>query len=113
MKSILRLIPALIAICAVSAVLAGAAPAEPDGAAIFKQNCQMCHGPDGKGFAALKTPDFTDKKWQASMTDKQIFDTIKNGKPNTMMMSFSSKLNDDDIKAVVKQIRAFGGAKPK
>src|ERR1039458_6225190 len=30
-----------------------AAPAA-DGAALFKQKCSMCHGTDGKGFAAIK-----------------------------------------------------------
>jgi len=87
-------------------------PDEPDGAAIFKSKCSMCHGQDGKGFAAIKTPDFTDPKWQASVTDQQIFDTIKNGsKKNTMMVAFGSQLKDDEIHTLVKTIRAFNSSK--
>ena len=50
----------------VSSLAFQAAVPEADGAAIFKKNCTMCHGADGKGFSALKTPDFTDPKWQSS-----------------------------------------------
>ena len=116
MKSVLRFILVGTVVCTLSAALgtlAASAPAQADGAALFKQNCAMCHGADGKGYSALKTPDFTDEKWQASITDKQIFETIKNGKPNTMMLPFGNKLKDDQINALVKQIRAFGKAKSK
>lgn len=89
-----------------------ATPEEPDAAGIFKTKCSMCHGQDGKGFAAIKTPDFTDPKWQASVTDEQIFDTIKNGsKKNSMMVAFGSQLKDDEIHAMVKYIRSFDSAK--
>jgi mono/diheme cytochrome c family protein len=84
-----------------------AAPDQPDGAALYKQKCQMCHGADGKGFAALKTPDFTDPKWQASKSDKEIASVIKNGKQGTMMQAFGNQLKDDEIDALVKQIRSF------
>jgi mono/diheme cytochrome c family protein len=67
----------------------------------------MCHGVDGKGFAALKTPDFTSPKWQASMTDKQIKDVIKNGKKGTAMVAFGDKLNEEEITAVVAYIRSL------
>ena len=107
MKTMLRCGLTAVAICLVFAALGAAAPDSPDGAALFKQKCSMCHGPDGKGFAALKTPDFTDPKWQASKTDKEIAGIIKNGKQGTMMQAFGSQLKDDEIDAVVKQIRSF------
>ena len=113
MKTMLRCMVGLAAVCLVCAALAAstalaASPAqEPDGATLFKQKCSMCHGPDGKGFAAIKTPDFTDPKWQDSKTDKQITDTIKNGKQGTMMQAFGNQLKDDQIEALLKQIRSF------
>jgi len=78
------------------------------GATVFKRNCVMCHGPDGKGVAVFKTPDFTDPKVQASLTDEQILETIRNGKKGTVMPSWKDKLSDQDIKAVAAHIRSFG-----
>jgi cytochrome c553 len=47
---------------------------------IFKKKCAMCHKADGKGYAAMKTPDFTSKEWQASRTDEQLIETTAKGK---------------------------------
>jgi cbb3-type cytochrome c oxidase subunit III len=85
----------------------------PDGAAIYKQKCQMCHGADGKGFSAIKTPDLTNSKWQASLSDKEMTEVIKNGKKGTPMPAFADKLKDDEIQAVVKFIRSFDSSKKK
>jgi cbb3-type cytochrome c oxidase subunit III len=84
------------------------ATARPDGTTVYKEKCAMCHGPEGKGFPALKTPDFTDPKWQAGVTDAQIIDTIKNGKKGTPMPAFSGKLSDDEIAAVKDYVRSLG-----
>jgi cytochrome c553 len=84
----------------------------PEGAEdLFKAKCSMCHGPEGKGFSAIKTPDFTDPKWQEKITNKQIEDTIKNGKKDTMMKGFSDKLKDDEIESLVKYIRTLNSKK--
>ena len=107
MKRMLNCALKLASACLMFSALAVGAADQPDGAALYKQNCQMCHGADGKGFAALKTPDFTDPKWQGSKTDKEIAGVIKNGKQGTMMQAFGSKLKDDEIDALVKQIRSF------
>ncbi|HEV2177099.1 MAG TPA: c-type cytochrome [Terriglobia bacterium] len=96
--------------------LAAAKPATPDGGSIFKDHkCIMCHGQDGKGFAAIHTPDFTDPKWQASVTDKQIADVIMSGKPNTMMKANGggAALSDDEVQALVKFIRSLDSGKKK
>jgi len=84
---------------------------QPDGTAIYKQRCSMCHGAEGKGFAAIKTPDFTDPKWQASITDKEMTDVIKNGKKGTPMPAFGDKLKEEEIQAVVKHIRSLNSEK--
>jgi len=87
--------------------------AQPDGAAIFNQRCVMCHGADGKGFAAIKSPDFTDPKWQASTKNKEMVEAIKNGRKGTAMPAFADKLKDDEIQALVTYIRSLNSAKKK
>lgn len=77
------------------------------GGDLFKQKCAMCHGVHGKGYAALKTPDFTDPKVQAALSDKEITDTIKNGKSGTAMPAFGDKLSDDQIQSLLKYIRSL------
>jgi cytochrome c oxidase cbb3-type subunit 3 len=91
----------------VSSLAFQAAVPAVNGEAIYKINCMMCHGADGKGFPALKTPDFTDPKWQSSAKDNQIREVIKNGKKGTAMVAFGNKLNDQEISAVVVYIRSL------
>ena len=84
-----------------------------DGGDLFKQKCSMCHGADGKGYSALKTPDFTDPKVQASLTDKEIVETIKNGRKGTAMPAFADKLSDDQVHSLVTYIRSLDSGKKK
>jgi len=82
-----------------------------DGAAAYKKRCAMCHGPEGKGFKALKTPDMTSAEWQASRSDEQITEVIKNGKKGTAMPALGSKMSEDEIKAVIAHVRTFNSEK--
>src|SRR5271157_5083329 len=84
-----------------------ARPADDDGGDLFKQKCSMCHGVDGKGYSALKTPYFTDPNVQASLTDKEIVEVIKNGKKGTAMPAFGDKLSDEQIQSLVTYIRSL------
>jgi cytochrome c6 len=88
---------------------ATAVPLE-DGAALFVQKCALCHGKDGKGlpqWRAKGQPDFTDAHFQSSVTDQQISEVIHNGK-GKFMPPFKAKLSDEQITALVAQVRAFG-----
>ncbi len=87
------------------------AASKPDAAALFKERCSMCHGVDGKGFSAIKSPDFTDPKWQASVKDAELLDAIKNGKKGTPMLGFSDKLKPEEISALVAYIRSLNPKK--
>jgi cbb3-type cytochrome c oxidase subunit III len=91
----------------VSSLAFHAAVPAADGAAIFKKNCTMCHGADGKGFSALKTPNFTDPKWQSSTKAKEMREVIKNGKKGTAMPAFGGQLKDEEISAVIAYIRSL------
>ena len=99
----------LLLICGLALPAADA----PDGAALFKDKCSMCHGAEGKGFPAIKTPDFTDPKVQASMTDKEMTEVIKNGKKGTPMPAFADKLKEEEIKALITFIRSLDSSKKK
>ena len=79
---------------------------------IFTNNCQKCHGKDGKGTKrgkGLGVPNFTDGEWQDATTDKQMITTITNGKKR--MPKQGHKLSPEEIKAVVKYIRFFAPKK--
>ena len=91
--------------------LSFAANKKADGAGIFRQKCSMCHGISGKGYPAIKTPDFTDSKWQAAHSDKELRDAIENGVKGTAMVSFKDKLSQQEITAVLKYIRSLGAKK--
>lgn len=107
MKSHWRWMGSLLMMTAAVMVLATGLKAAPDGKAIFQQKCSMCHGPDGKGFAAIKTPNLTDPKVQAAITDAQMIDIIKNGKKGTAMVGFDGKLSPEEMKAVQQYMRSL------
>ncbi|OQW50586.1 MAG: hypothetical protein A4S09_01985 [Proteobacteria bacterium SG_bin7] len=60
----------------------------------YKMNCAVCHGDGGKGDgpagASLnpKPRDLVEGKWKKSGSAKDIFTTIRDGLPGTMMAPF-------------------------
>jgi len=113
MESPLRSIVILVFVFAFFLVAnVGSVPAErAEGAAAYKKRCSMCHGADGKGFKALKTPDFTSHQWQAAHSDAAITEVIKKGKKGTAMPAMAGKLGEDEIRAVVAHIRSLNSDK--
>jgi len=100
-----RVITFLLLVCGVSLISISRLSAEeekPDPAALYKKNCVMCHKADGKGYAAMKTPDFTDKDWQASKKDEELIETITKGK--APMPAFEKKLSEEEIKLLVTDV---------
>jgi len=100
-----RVISFLLLIYGVSLISITSLSAEeekPDAAALYKKNCAMCHKADGKGYAAMKTPDFTDKDWQASKKDEELIETVTKGKPP--MPAFEKKLSEDEIKLLITDV---------
>jgi mono/diheme cytochrome c family protein len=82
-------------------------------AALFQQNCAACHGPGGKGLAAVHTPDFTNPAFERSLSDQDITAAIRNGKARGRMPAWSGKLTDAQIDSLSTYIRSFsntGGA---
>ncbi len=80
----------------------------------WTKNCVSCHGKDGKGDtkagkkAAVK--DFTDAKYQASLTEDKMAKQIKEGMKENgkeKMKPYGDKLSEAEIKALVKHVRDF------
>ena len=83
-----------------------------DGKAVYQSQCAKCHADDGKGIPSLPDiPNFADAKWQASHTDKKITDVINVGAG--IMPGFKEVLSPAEVRAVVKQVRAFAPGKTK
>ena len=75
---------------------------------VFAANCAMCHMADGKGNAAIGTPNFTDPKWQVAHKDPELTDAVANGVKGTAMPSWKSQFKEEEIEALVKcVVRGF------
>lgn len=90
-----------------------AAPADTKlGAKIFMEKCSVCHGSNGKGIAAVGTPDFTSDQVQAGLPEDTVINTIKHGKKGTMMPSWKGKLSESEIAAVGSFVKSFASTDP-
>ena len=80
----------------------------------WTKHCASCHGKDGKGqtkagrMAGVK--DQTDAQYQAGLKDDKMFTSIKEGlkeEGKEKMKPFKDKLSDEEIKALIAQVRSF------
>jgi cytochrome c6 len=104
-----------------AALFAGAfcwTAAAADASANWASSCASCHGKDGKADTPvgrrMQIKDLTDAKVQDALTDAAATKDIKEGitdNGTTKMKGFGDKFSDDEIKALVAQIRTFKAAK--
>jgi len=83
----------------------------------YDANCIGCHGATGKGDGAAaavlnpKPQDHTDGKAMNALTDKYLFDIIKQGgkamQKAAVMPAANKKLTDQDISDMVAYIRSL------
>ena len=80
--------------------------AQSAGEALYKQKCQVCHGPSGAGDTVmgkkLGAKDLKSAEVQ-KQSDADINNVIKNGKDK--MKGFEGKLTNDEIKSLVAYVR--------
>src|SRR6516164_11795366 len=73
---------------------------------LFNQNCQGCHGADGKDGPAMM---LSDPVYLAIVDDDTLRSTISRGRSGTAMSAFAQKqggmLTDEQINAIVHGIR--------
>jgi len=79
------------------------AHAEPDGEALYQDNCSSCHGRAGNGGVGipLSLPSFL-----KSVPDSYLEKTIRYGRPGRVMPAYPY-LSDAQIKAIVGHLREF------
>ncbi len=90
-------------------LLTGLALGAPQGETLFKKNCAVCHGNDGKGNTPqgrkLGAANLTTSDIQ-SMSDSGIAGIVRNGRG--VMPPFSKSLTPGQIKEVVQFVKTLG-----
>jgi mono/diheme cytochrome c family protein len=98
----------------VAARSAGAqAPAAPDGAALYRQNCRSCHGARGKPSEQMRgvypsLVTLSDSAVQAELTVDGVAELVAKGNGKNMK-PFADRLSADEIHAVAAFVK---GLKP-
>jgi mono/diheme cytochrome c family protein len=83
------------------------------GKAIFKDKCQKCHGPGGRGDGPDADPDaqedmdLTTAKRAARNTDGVVFFKVSNGRKKPKMPVFKDDLTKEQIWAVVSYVQSL------
>jgi mono/diheme cytochrome c family protein len=85
-------------------------PQSSDTANLYRVNCQMCHGPNGK--ALIPEMAFVGRKWKHGTKSSDMAKIIAEGVKGTPMMPFKSKLTEAQIKALARYVRAFDKTLP-
>jgi mono/diheme cytochrome c family protein len=93
------------------------------GARVFAQRCAVCHGPDGKGNGPAapsmfpRPRDFSSAvlKYKSTAageapTDDDLLRTIRDGLPASAMPYFAGLLSNEELTAVVEQVKSFSTA---
>jgi len=80
---------------------------ESTGKELFNQNCASCHSTNGTGGIGLP---LSKPSIIQSLTNDYIAFTIRSGRPGRLMPAFS-KLNDNQVEAIVKYMRTWGKLK--
>ena len=79
--------------------------------AFASAGCSGCHGPDGKGMAAIGAPNLTDKVWLYGSSEATIIETITNGRQNKMP-AWKEFLGDPKVHLLAAYVLSLGqGAK--
>ena len=83
------------------------------GGEVFKESCEMCHGPGGKGDGPAgqalnpKPRNMTDAAYMKGLTDDYIRQTILNGKAGTGMPPHKDLLTPEQVESVILKVRSF------
>lgn len=95
-----------MAVLAATVCLAGSMGfAQSAGEAVYKANCQSCHGSTGTPSAGIAKMMNVKPASEYKSSEKEMIEAVKNGKEK--MKAFSGKLTDDQIKSAVDYFRTL------
>ena len=95
--------------------LAGDTKAVADGQALFKKNCERCHGPGGKGDGPDADPDaqpdmdLTVAERANRNPDGVVFYKVWNGRKKPKMPAFKDELSKDQVWRIVSFTQTLRG----
>jgi len=78
------------------------------GAAIYADNCESCHAPDGKGMRELGAPNLTDAVWLYGGSIAEIAEQISRPK-HGVMPAWGDRLGDVTVKQLAVFVHSLGG----
>jgi cytochrome c6 len=110
-STILLLLFVSLTLFVVSVVQANPGPDSAASGATFRTKCASCHGQDGGGSEvgkSMNVPDLRSPEVQ-KLPDAELAQVISDGKGG--MPPFKGSLSEDQIRALVKQIRSMGRKK--
>ena len=97
---------------AAAGLLAPAAWADPDGAALYTKHCASCHGADGAGVAGKARGSIVDGSYLALVSDQGLRTTVIAGRSDLGMPDFRGGAGATPLSAAqVADVVAFLAAK--
>jgi len=106
-------------VCAFTMFCWGAAPSPSPAAAernlargkqLYEKYCMACHGPQGRGDGATQfDPPVADLTSSDVLlkSDSRLLKSIHEGRPNTAMDAWKSKLSDEAVRDVLAYVLTF------
>ncbi|NOT71541.1 MAG: cytochrome-c oxidase, cbb3-type subunit III [Hyphomicrobium sp.] len=80
------------------------------GAAVFAENCAVCHGADGKGNQELGAPNLTDGIWLYGNGQENVVTSISTGRGG-IMPAWDARLDPVSVKMLAVYVHSLGGGK--
>jgi mono/diheme cytochrome c family protein len=94
---------------------ANAVAQTPDGEALYRQNCRVCHGAAGTPSKQIKAtykkiPNIADPAFLGTRSDDSLVHVLTNGAGKDMK-PFKGKLSPEEMVAIVKYVRGLASSK--
>jgi len=109
MPTSIRALASVSVLAAITALLVmpaiGSAQPKVDAPALYKARCLLCHGATGD--SKVKNASFADGAWVHGTTLAEVSAVIRDGVKGTAMLPFKNKLNDAEVEALARYVRAF------